>query len=56
MAKKFGAKKWELEIIRKSKLFAKIHNLHFDKGTELMLINAIREAEKKTKSKVRIYL
>ena len=36
-------KKIEKEIIKETKEFAKIHNIHYDEITESMIINAMRE-------------
>ena len=36
-------KKIEKAIIKETKEFAKIHNIHYDNLTESMIINAMRE-------------
>jgi len=36
-------KKIEKEIIKETKEFAKIHNIHYDNLTESMILNAMRE-------------
>jgi len=36
-------KKIEKEIIEETKAFAKSHNIHYDKITESMILNAMRE-------------